>query len=81
MKLLVIIVLSLFLISQFHVGIVMPTTTIQTLVRMSCDLTASLAGLLYLLVLSPRTQRFSSSQQVKSHLSFSDLTILVPPRI
>jgi len=81
MKFVVNIALDLLLISRFHVGTVTPTTTIQALVRMSCDLTASLAGLLYFLVLSRRMQRISSSHHVKPRPSFSDLKILIPPGI
>jgi hypothetical protein len=70
------IVLDLLQISQFHVGNFMPTTTIQALVRMSCDLVASLAGLLYFFVLSRKMQRLSSSHDMKPRPSLSDLKII-----
>lgn len=81
-KFVVNIVLDLLLISRFHVGGFTPTTTIQALVRMSCDMTASLAGLLYFLLLSRKMQKPSpldSHPFQPPRVSFASLKILARP--
>lgn len=74
------IVLDLLLISRFRIGNITPTT-MQALIRMSCDVAASLAGLLYFLVLSRKMQRLSSPYNWKPRPSLSDLKTLTPPGV
>lgn len=74
------IVLDLLLISPFHVGSFTPTTTVQALIRMSCDLVAAFAGLLYFILLSWKLHRLSAHDKT-IRPSISDLKILTPPRV
>ena len=51
------ILLDLLLISKFHVAAVQPTVNIQALIRLACDMTAALCGLLYFLTTAFKLQR------------------------
>ena len=83
-KFIVNIVLDLLIISRFHVGNHTPTINTQALVRMACDLTAALSGLVYFLHIATRFQRRSSSNSSnpsnpKPRPSVSSLKTLVRP--
>ncbi|KAH8793271.1 hypothetical protein BGZ57DRAFT_938170 [Hyaloscypha finlandica] len=80
-KFIVNIVLDLLIISRFHVGNHAPTINTQALVRMVCDLTAALSGLVYFLHIATRFQRRSNSNpsNPKPRPSVSSLKTLVRP--
>lgn len=59
-KFLINIILDLLLISKFHVGTAPPTITSQALIRMACDLTSAVCGLLYFLYIASKLSRCDS---------------------
>lgn len=62
------IILDLLIISNFHIGSWSPTIVHQALVRLGCDLSSALAGLLYFLYITTSLKRkFSESthEQIK----------------
>ncbi|MCJ1433294.1 hypothetical protein MMC27_002653 [Xylographa pallens] len=75
------ILLDVLIISRFHVGAFTPTVNSQALIRMTCDLTSALSGLLYFVYIARkmRKQTGSSEQNVKP--GFEALKILIRPSI
>ena len=53
------IILDLLIISKFHVGSWTPTINDQALVRLACDMTSALAGLMYFIYIARKMQRQS----------------------
>lgn len=80
-QLVVNIVLDLIIISRFHVGTYAPTIDMQALIRMACDLSSAMAGLIYLLSITIKLQRQDVSSKKKPKPSFSSLMILVRPGV
>jgi len=75
------IVLDLLIISRFHVGNHTPTINTQALVRMACDLTSAISGLVYFVYIATTLQRESDTADQKPKPSFSSLKTLVRPGI
>ena len=73
------IILDFLIISKFHVGNFKPTINTQALIRMACDLSSAVCGLLYFLYISMNMRRESSTQEQKARLSMSSLKILARP--
>ena len=78
------IVLDLLIISKFHVGPWSPTIIDQALIRMTCDMTSALVGLIYFAYIARRLRRQNSetSGSIVGHwkvFSVAALRILVPP--
>ncbi|KAL8712194.1 MAG: hypothetical protein Q9220_003628 [cf. Caloplaca sp. 1 TL-2023] len=55
------ILLDLLIISKFHVGSWTPTDIDQALIRMTCDITSALAGVVYFAYIARRLQRRRAS--------------------
>jgi len=72
-------VLDLLIISKVHIGSHKPTVNTQAWVRMGCDLTSAMAGLLYFLFIANRMQREESEERARP--SFSSLKLLLRPGI
>lgn len=79
-KFIVNIMLDLLIISRFHVGSHNPTVNDQALVRMACDLTSAISGLLYFLYIATKLLRSSNSDQ-KPRPSLSSLKTIARPGI
>ncbi|KAG8753062.1 hypothetical protein FRC14_006471 [Serendipita sp. 396] len=56
-KFIVNIILDLILISKFHIPSVTPTVKLQAIIRLSCDLVSSFAGLAYFIYRNKRANR------------------------
>ncbi|KAG9056210.1 hypothetical protein FS842_011387 [Serendipita sp. 407] len=56
-KFMVNIILDLILISKFHIPSVTPTVKLQAIIRLSCDLVSSFAGLAYFIYRNKRAHR------------------------
>ena len=54
------IILDLLIISKFHVGSWMPTINGQALIRLACDMSSALAGLVYFIYIAKKMHRKSS---------------------
>ncbi len=80
-KFIVNIVLDMLIISRFHIGNYTPTINTQALIRMACDLSSAVSGLVYFLNIATRLQRRSDSSDQKPRPSFSALKTLVRPGI
>ena len=76
-KFIVNIVLDLLIISKVHVGAHTPTVNIQAWVRMGCDLTSAVAGLLYFLFIAKRMQK--EEQELEARPSLYLLKLLLRP--
>lgn len=65
------IMLDLLLISKFRVSSFIPTVNTQALIRLACDMTSALSGLLYFMYIALKLQRQfpSSGQSVKPGLT------------
>lgn len=80
-KFIVNIVLDLLIISRFHVGNYTPTINTQALIRMACDLTSAISGLVYFLYIAAKPQRHSTSPNQKPKAGFTSLKTLARPGI
>ncbi|KAL2063403.1 hypothetical protein VTL71DRAFT_5208 [Oculimacula yallundae] len=83
-KFVVNIILDLLIISKFHVGKSAPTVNGQALIRMACDLTSALTGLVYFVIIALKLQRQSreGEEGVRAvRPSFMGLKTLVMPGI
>ena len=80
-KFIVNIVLDLLIISRFHVGNYTPTINTQALIRMACDLTSAISGLVYFLYIAAKLQRHSTSPNQKPKAGFTSLKTLARPGI
>ncbi len=80
-KFVVNILLDLLIISRFHVGSFTPAINTQALIRMVCDLTAAICGLVYFLYISFRMERQSGAQDHHTKLNLASLKILARPGI
>jgi hypothetical protein len=77
------IILDLLIISKFHVGpsTWTPTVNSQALVRMACDLTSAVCGLLYFLYIATKLQGESRGLGQSARPSIASLKILARPAI
>ncbi|KAL8642377.1 MAG: hypothetical protein Q9228_000930 [Teloschistes exilis] len=78
------IILDLLIISKFHVGSWTPTIIDQALIRMACDMTAAMVGLIYFLYLVQRLRRQNSEHRSPTMSAswtrlLAALKILAPP--
>ncbi|KAL8717816.1 MAG: hypothetical protein Q9181_008277, partial [Wetmoreana brouardii] len=78
------IVLDLLIISKFHVGSWTPTIIDQALIRMACDITAALVGLVYFAYIARRLYRQSHDSSASTAVSWKRsgimaIKILAPP--
>jgi Na+-driven multidrug efflux pump len=80
-KFVVNIVLDLLIISRFHRGGFTPTINTQALIRMACDLTAAVCGLLYFLWVAMKMQRQSRTVEERARLNFVSLKTLARPGV
>lgn len=80
-KFVVNIVLDMLIISKFHVGSSTPTVNNQALIRMACDLTSAVCGLLYFLYIATKLQAESRRLGQSARPSFASLKVLVRPAI
>ncbi|KAI9763084.1 MAG: hypothetical protein M1840_000931 [Geoglossum simile] len=83
-KFVVNIVLDLLIISKVHVGSFTPTINMQALVRLACDLTSALAGLVYFAYIAVAMQRRPNTSREHigerpSRLSFRAFKVLARP--
>ncbi|PVH75286.1 hypothetical protein DL98DRAFT_644426 [Cadophora sp. DSE1049] len=80
-KFVVNIVLDLLIISKFHVGNRKPTVNGQALIRMACDLTSAVTGLVYFVFIAMKLQRRSREDEERVRPSYKALKTLVRPGI
>ena len=80
-KFIVNIILDLLIISRFHVGNHTPTFNTQALIRMACDLTSAVSGLVYFLYIATRLQRRSHLTDAQPRVTLSSLKILIRPGV
>jgi len=80
-KFIVNIVLDLLIISKFHVGSRVPTVNGQALIRMACDLTSAVTGLVYFVFIALKLQRSSRGEEERVKPSYKALKTLVRPGI
>ncbi|TAQ91346.1 hypothetical protein B7494_g363 [Chlorociboria aeruginascens] len=74
------IILDFLIISKFHVGSRKPTINTQALIRMACDVTSAIAGLVYFLCLAFKMQKQNEEGlERRPRLSFQSLVILAKP--
>jgi len=84
LKFLVNIILDMLIISKFHVGTHKPTINTQALVRMGCDLSSAVSGLVYFLYIAAkmtREERAANDTASKPRLLLSSLKTLARPAI
>jgi Na+-driven multidrug efflux pump len=80
-KLIVNIVLDLLLISKVRVGSFTPTIITQALIRLSCDMTSAIVGLLYFLYISRKLQQPASFHDGSAKPSIAALRVLARPSV
>ena len=75
------IMLDLLIISRFHVGSFTPTVNTQALIRLACDMTSALSGLLYFVYIALKLQRQSTSSQQSVRPGLKAFQILARPSV
>ena len=82
-KFLVNILLDMLVVSKFHIGSFTPTVNTQAIVRLACDVTSSLCGLVYFIYLSFRMKRQSPTEGSEGSAapSFRALSVLTRPSV
>ena len=80
-KVIINIILDFLVISKFRLGSATPTVNDQALVRLACDMTSALAGLLYFIFLSKSLQKSSPAESEQVRLSFTALKIIARPAV
>ena len=78
-KFVVNIILDMMLISRFHIPQVTPSVNTQAATQLACNMAASLAGLIYFLVITRRGRRREGAAQESSRPTVSHLLILARP--
>lgn len=73
------IILDMMLISRFHIPQVTPSVNAQAATQLACNMAASLAGLIYFLVITRRERRREGTAQESSRPTVSHLLILARP--
>ncbi|KAI4256361.1 MAG: hypothetical protein LQ352_002126 [Teloschistes flavicans] len=78
------IILDLLIISKFHVGSWTPSIIDQALIRMACDMTAAIVGLIYFLYIAQKMRRQCPEDRRttavgKKKRFIAALKVLVPP--
>lgn len=71
----------MLVVSKFHVGSIKPTVNTQAIVRLGCDMTSSLCGLVYFLYLSLKMKSESQVEgpQESAAPSLRALKVLARP--
>jgi len=82
-KFVVNILLDMLVVSKFHVGSFKPTVNTQAIVRLGCDMTSSLCGLVYFLYLSLKMKSESQVEgpQKSAAPSLRALKVLARPSV
>ena len=75
------IMLDLLVISRFHVGSFSPTVNTQALIRLTCDMTSALAGLMYFVHIAVKLQRQSPSSEQSVKPGLTAFKILARPSV
>ncbi|MCJ1237587.1 hypothetical protein MMC14_005574 [Varicellaria rhodocarpa] len=78
-KFVVNIILDLLIISKFHVGSFTPTVNTQALIRLACDMTSALPGLVYFVYIAMKVQRRCPSSKSPPILRIRALKVLLRP--
>jgi Na+-driven multidrug efflux pump len=73
------IILDLLVISKFHLGSHTPTINTQALIRMACDLTSALTGLIYFTYIARKMR--GSEAEGKPRPTLASLRLLVRPGV
>lgn len=74
------ILLDLLIISKFHVGSWTPTINDQALIRLACDMTSALAGLVYFLYITKKIQgRHRNTEGAPVKPSLKAIKVLARP--
>lgn len=73
------ITLDLLVISRFHVGSWTPTINDQALIRLACDMTSALAGLMYFIYIARKMQRQSRSMGDSARPGIKAFKVLARP--
>lgn len=73
------IILDLLIISKFHVGSWTPTINDQALIRLACDMTSAIAGLLYFIYIARKMQRQSRSMGDPARPGIKAFKVLARP--
>lgn len=74
------IILNMLIISKFHVGSRVPTINTQALIRMACDLTSAVSGLIYFVYITTKLRRQNKSDESRTP-SLKSLKVLLRPGI
>ena len=75
------IILDLLIISKFHVGSFTPTIKTQALIRLACDMTSALSGLLYFKYIASKMQQRSRSVEDHARPGMKALLVLMRPAV
>lgn len=78
-KFVVNIILDMMLISRFHIPQVTPSVNTQAATQLACNMVASLAGLVYFLVMTRRERRREGAAHESSRPTISHLLVLARP--
>jgi Na+-driven multidrug efflux pump len=73
------IILDILIISKFHIKTRRPIINTQAMIRMTCDLSSALTGLLYFLYISAKLQHHSIEPGNKTRPSLASLKALAVP--
>ena len=73
------IILDLLIVSKFHLGSWIPTINDQALIRLACDMSSALAGLLYFVYVARKMQRRSRSIESRARPGIKAFKILARP--
>lgn len=73
------IILDMILISEFHILQVTPNVNTQAATQLACNMIASLAGLLYFLIMTSRERRNGLAARESTCPTISHLLVLVRP--
>ena len=80
-KFIVNIILDLLIISKFHVGGFIPSVNTQALIRLACDMSSALCGLLYFVCIAWKLQRQLHNSEDSAKPRIRALKILVRPSV
>lgn len=75
------IVLDLLIISKFHVGAWTPTINDQALIRLACDMSSALAGLVYFGGVARKMRRRAAGGEERAGLGFKAFKVLARPSV
>ena len=75
------IVLDLLIISRFHVGSWIPTIIDQALIRLACDMSSAIAGLLYFFYIAKKLHRHSGDPEESVRPGIKAFKVLAGPSV